>query len=173
MYSLTKKGTVWLKDCLKSLSLKKDTGGPTSYFKVQEFELVEVSIHPIDQTTLFLTDREVFLLRKMLEFDITRYLLVNMTGRYDGWERAERHKKICETICKFLLCRSEQLPVYKVHEYSTKLTSFMDEKIELPIDRVFDSIECEVLAERFFNEVIKMLPEIYNLIKNDSTISNS
>lgn len=49
----------------------------------------------------------------------------------------------------------------------------MDEKIELPIDRVFDSIECEVLAERFFNEVIKMLPEIYNLIKNDSTISNS
>lgn len=71
-----------------------------------------------------------------------------------SWESTKRHEAYKCTA--------------KLDEWARwRETETLDEKIEFPIDRVFDNVECEILTERFFNEVVKMLPEIYNLIKND------
>ncbi len=113
------------------------------------------------------TDRELFLLEEQLKYDVVRYLIVNTKGKEDGYERADRHIAISKTICKFLLCRTHNLPYMEVHNYLTELTAFMDEQIGFPVNRTIYGNEYDAFVEKFINKIKEMLPSISELINSN------
>jgi hypothetical protein len=111
------------------------------------------------ETTLTCDQKQA--LRKALDFDIARYLMVNSINRIDGSERAERHMNISKTICGFIFnIKPSEKHHYMitgswlaVHDYlADVLTDRMDEVIGFP---VFEPLhDVDTYKERFFDVVI-------------------
>ncbi len=117
------------------------------------------------ETTL--TEKQLQNLRKALDFDISRYLIVNSINRIDGSERADRHMNISKTICCFIFnVKPEDKNNYMVsgswlavHDYlSDVLTDRMDEVINFP---VFEPLyDIDTYKERFFDVITNNINEI-------------
>jgi len=117
------------------------------------------------ETTL--TQEQLQNLRKALDFDISRYLIVNSINRIDGCERADRHMNISKTICGFIF---DVHPKDKhnhmvtgswlaVHDHLANiLTDRMDEVIGFP---VFEPLyDVDTYKERFFNVIASNINQI-------------
>lgn len=123
-----------------------------------------------------LTKKEKFMLFKVMEFDIHRYLLANTYNRLDGNEKYERHVNISIHLYEFLTCKKyneiHDFPKMRnIHDYLAEiLTDRMDEVIGFPIyERPNDYDE---LTERFFNVIVKNLDEIENQLYNGEFSKN-
>lgn len=123
-----------------------------------------------------LTKKEKFMLFKVMEFDIHRYLLANTYNRLDGNEKYERHVNISIHLYEFLTCKKyneiHDFPKMRnIHDYLAEiLTDRMDEVIGFPIyERPNDYDE---LTERFFNVIVKNLDEIESQLYNGEFSKN-
>ena len=122
-----------------------------------------------------LQDRHDHLLWVLMEFDIHRYLMSNTEGRCDGAEKAERHINLSNYyVASVRLCdicrasrraiadgRGEQGEidelVWKVHNHTQALTSYMDEVIGFPLTGRPDYDD---LSPKFFKEFIRLAREV-------------
>ena len=103
----------------------------------------------------------------LAQFDIHRYLMANTAGRLDGYEKAERHRRICN-IFVALTKRVEIDDVHmdhfelhqKIHDPSQALTSHLDTAIGFPIDDRHP--DYDRLAKRFSKRFIELATEISN-----------
>lgn len=119
-----------------------------------------------------LSKEEILSLKNALDFDISRYLIVNSINRIDGSERADRHMNISKTICCFIFnVKSEEkhnhlisLSWVDVHDYLADiLTDRMDEKIGFPVFQPLYDVD--TYKERFFHVIINNIENIKNVAK--------
>jgi len=118
-----------------------------------------------------ITDREKFLLRKEMDFDIHRYLMANSCQRLNGGEKADHHIAISKILVGFITCdevKQERSPVWKnVHDFLADiLTDRMDEVIGFPIHTPLYGDMFTPLADKFFSVIIKHLAEIEQLVNS-------
>lgn len=120
-----------------------------------------------------MTEREEFMLRMALDYDVHRYMMVNSKGREDGSERATRHINISKTLVQFITCKERALGKIIMHDIlAYHLTSRMDEVIQFPINLEMAGDMFTHLANKFIDWIIdnfEMLETEYNeKIKNES-----
>jgi hypothetical protein len=114
-----------------------------------------------------ITEREKYLLKKIMQYDIERYLIVNSYNHLDGNERAERHINISKTLVEFISLKGYKKYdfdiVLKVHDFLADiLTSRMDEVIQFPLDKpIYD---LELLISKFFNVIISNINQIEKIL---------
>ena len=116
-----------------------------------------------------ITEREKFLLWKLMNFDINRYLMANSYQRLDGAEKANRHIKISKLLVEYIT--TDEHKVYDlwkpVHDYLADiLTDRMDDVIGFPIDKPLYGSDYDLLAEKFFSVIIDHLVEIEQLVNS-------
>lgn len=129
-------------------------------------------LEKIVETNMDLKNREKYLLKKLLMYDINRYIMVNSHGRLDGFEKAQHHIKISEILTDFILYGFDDFKQYReyllVHDYlADNLTSKMDEVIGFPIDRKLYGEDITKYSERFFDKLIDMIPDLEVFLKNN------
>lgn len=110
-------------------------------------------------------DRALWLL---MQFDITRYLMANTSGRLSGGEKAEKHLSLCETYCKVKLAsrrmsihdsfRDRSLLMF-IHDWSQSLTSYLDSAIGFPVDDPHP--DYDKLSPKFFDKFIALCDEAW------------
>lgn len=113
------------------------------------------------------TKREKFLLWKLMNFDIHRYLMSNSCQRLDGAEKADRHIKISKLLVEYITIDEHKVDdLWKpVHDYLADiLTDRMDEIIGFPIDKPLYGDDYDLLAEKFFSVIIKHMTEIEQVV---------
>ena len=122
-----------------------------------------------------LTKREIWALRQMLTFDITRYLLANTFGRLDGEEKADRHIHMSKILCRFVFAeggeykfsRKESETWHKVHDYLAEiLTDRMDEVIGFPLTTPLMGDEFDEYVQKFFDVIINNMSNIEKVAKD-------
>jgi hypothetical protein len=111
-----------------------------------------------------LTKREVWALKYLLDYPISRYLMSCSIQRIDPGERAQRHIEITEILCKFVFAEGEKYnnstkvnDAWKpIHDYLADiLTDRMDETIGFPLHTpLYGSEMYDPLVELFFNKII-------------------
>jgi hypothetical protein len=122
------------------------------------------------ETTLTLEQRQA--LRKALDFDITRYLIVNSINKIDGGERADRHVNISKAICHFIFDINPKEKYHytisaswlAVHDYlADVLTDRMDEVIGFPVFQPLYDVD--MYKDRFFNVIVDKINDIKTVAK--------
>lgn len=124
-----------------------------------------------------LTKRETWLLKDMLSFDITRYLMANSCQRLDSGEKADRHISMSKILCRFILAGVVKMPNEieigttgawnEVHDYLADiLTDRMDEVIGFPIYKELYGSDYDIFEERFFQTIIDHIDEIEKIVIN-------
>lgn len=108
---------------------------------------------------LKLSKREEFLLWKLLEFGIHRYILC-ISRRNSGAERAEIHLKMSETILETLQVKTYNGRDFnkkkKVHDIiAQELTDNLDKTIDMDLDFGAE-LDYDILADRFFRKLLKI-----------------
>ena len=113
------------------------------------------------------TVREKFLLWKLMNFDINRYLMANSCQRFDGSEKADRHIIISKLLVEYITTNEDSVHICwkPVHDYLADiLTDRMDEVIGFPIDKPLYGDDYDLLAEKFFSVIIKHMTEIEQVV---------
>ena len=105
--------------------------------------------------------------RVATEYSIHRYLICNSAGRLDGVEKAEVHRELCNfyIAIKHGLSCSDKAGKYiddfeLVHEATSKLTSYMDTEIGLPIS---DRPDYDKLVPLFFEKFHDLATHALNI----------
>jgi hypothetical protein len=105
------------------------------------------------------TDNELFknVCRIHLLHAIYRYLIVNAEGRWDGAEKSQRHREMCQfyvaayrglTDADDVQMETEDSGYWLVHEKTQQLTDHLDEVIGFPLKGKHDY---ELLETLFFD----------------------
>lgn len=129
----------------------------------------------------YITPREIYMLREKLEHPIMRYLLALHES---GYERAEKHIYISETIISFIISEkydagnddifhyaSGEFTYMLIHGYiGHKLTGCLDESIGFPIDKQSYEVEWDIYAGRFFDTLISLMPRFIAIIEQRASI---
>jgi len=113
---------------------------------------------------------------------IARYLLSNTIGREDGYEKAERHRELCQMfvalkysvtpeesweydrqrisrrydslkLSKSTICLAGEAPIDFVHDHTQELTGHL-EKIGMPMDKTYP--DYDVLAKKFNERFLEL-----------------
>lgn len=86
-------------------------------------------------------ERNLFMLKKAMSFDIARYMLSCSHGRWDGAEKATRHINLCNTFMEYILAKEEKFmsirykdPWTAVHTGTQEFTNNLDEYIGFPLE---------------------------------------
>ena len=116
-----------------------------------------------------MTTKERFLLKKLLSFDVSRYLMANSCQRLDGVEKAERHIKIATTIYEYIKCKmlldGNFAEMMIIHDFiGEKLTDRMDEVIGFPINEELYGSDYDELHRKFIRTIFSLMPEMIKLI---------
>lgn len=117
-----------------------------------------------------LTKREIWALHKLLDWDISRYLMSVTFGRKDGSERADLHIDMSKVLAGFLFADGDYLKVndatMKVHDYLADiLTDRLDEVINFPIDRPIYGSDYDQYKDAFFKVLIDNIDGIFKVAK--------
>lgn len=89
------------------------------------------------------------------DFMMTRYLMANAHGRWDGAEKAQRHQELCSFYVAIFhgyesterAAREQRASYVAVHAATQRLTDNLDEEIGFPLDRQPDY---DALVPAFF-----------------------
>lgn len=94
-------------------------------------------------------------LRVATDFACHRYLISNSHGRWDGFEKAQSHRELCETfVATFRNVKPDQVSRLwqddydAVHEATQKLTGYLDREIGFPLEEAPDFDD---MIPKFFN----------------------
>jgi hypothetical protein len=106
-----------------------------------------------------LNKREEFLLWKLLEFAIHRYLLTLV--RHCGAERAERHIEMSKTIWEAQNCRKADPAKFRewmeIHDtMADKLTDDLYKHIGLDLDLEDNEHDWDILTDKFFKKLLEI-----------------
>jgi len=103
------------------------------------------------------------LLWLLMEFDINRYLMSNADGRWDGSEKASRHRNLVNTYvtgvtgCDTDNCFDHIEYWEAIHRTTQALTSHLDEVIDFPL---FGRPDYDALAPEFFDKFIELCDSV-------------
>lgn len=126
-----------------------------------------------------MTKREKHLLWIMLNFSISRYILINMPSR-SSTERSDLHFYISKILCHYITSDggiwtirnlSDEYPrgVFEVHSWIAEhITDRMNESIGFIIDRDMTHDEQHECVVKFFNLLCDNIDEIENVINNST-----
>lgn len=122
-----------------------------------------------------MTKREKYLLWMMLNFALSRYILINMRGN-GGAERSDLHFYISKILCHYITSDGgiwtirnleDEYPkgVFEVHNWIARnITDRMDESIGFIIDREMTHGEQQECVIKFFNLLCDNINEIEKVI---------
>lgn len=107
-----------------------------------------------------------------MEFATHRYLFANTHGRLDGNEKAERHLELSKFyIASRRSCAIDDADehwgeVMRIHNATSKLTSYLDQEIGFPI---FDSdIDYDEMSRKFFDRFIEIADAEWEAIEKEA-----
>lgn len=105
-----------------------------------------------------LNKREEFMLWKMIEFQLHRYLLTFV--RKQGVERAERHIEISKTIWEVVNMKTshsgDHRAIMKIHDLiAEKITNDLPKSIDFDMDA--EDHDWDILTDKFFRRLILLI----------------
>ncbi len=122
-----------------------------------------------------LTNREIWILHKLLDFDITRYLMANSCQRIDAEEKADLHIRMSKTLCAFVMSMktvdaeeiydAESNSWKHVHDFlSDILTGRLDEAIDFPLTTPLYGSDYNPFHVRFFQTIVDNMDKIEEIV---------
>lgn len=106
-----------------------------------------------------LNKREEFMLWKLMEFSLHRYLL---SLKRSGAERAERHIEISKLIWEIQNLKTatgaDWKDYIKIHGLiAEEITDHLDKTIDLDLDLEQSEWNYDLLVDRFFKKILKII----------------
>jgi len=126
-----------------------------------------------------MTKKEKYLLFKLMEMDIRKYLISNTKDLCNGSMKAHQHKILCATYLSYHYLRDiTEDTLYLVddeyelvHTKTQQLTGYLDEVIKFPLDKLTKDIDLDKYIKLFFNRFIKISNKY--LTNYDQNIDNT